>query len=279
MLQHVATGCLEKMQTRLDDMVTYHLPVGESKIALNPLLGKRIRLAFTGLIQCCHCGKTTKKSFNQGYCFSCFRKLARCDSCIMSPEKCHFEAGTCREPEWAETFCQTDHIVYLANSSGLKVGITRLNQIPTRWMDQGAIQALPLYRVSTRRISGLVEHAHKSIIADRTNWRALLKSDAPRQDMLSVRNELFEQMDMAIGQIEQEHGPGSVVKLDTSEVVEINYPVMQYPAKIVSHNADKIPVFEGVLQGIKGQYLISDAACINIRKYGSYQVELYVEDE
>jgi len=122
--------------------VSYSLRLSEQEIPLNQFLGRQLQLQFQGVINCIHCNRKTNKSFNQGYCYPCFMRLAQCDSCIVSPEKCHFAAGTCREPEWGEQNCMIDHIVYLANTSGIKVGITRTSQVPTRWMDQGATQAL-----------------------------------------------------------------------------------------------------------------------------------------
>jgi hypothetical protein len=152
-------GLLNKMYARLESTVQYELPLSDQRIALNPLLGKVIKLTFTGNIRCVHCNRTIKKSFNQGYCYPCFISLAQCDMCIMKPETCHYEAGTCREPSWGEEFCFKPHIVYLANSSGIKVGITRQTQIPTRWIDQGAVQALPIFKVQSRYMAGLIEIA------------------------------------------------------------------------------------------------------------------------
>ena len=133
-------GTLSKMKSELHSPVQYGLPLGDAVEPLNPHLGQRVQLRYTGRIFCVHCGRKTSKSFDQGYCFPCFRSLAQCDTCIVKPEQCHFAHGTCREPEWAQQFCFRSHTVYLANSSGLKVGITRDNQVPTRWIDQGAVQ-------------------------------------------------------------------------------------------------------------------------------------------
>ena len=144
------TGRLRKMPAEAGDPVAYNLAIGDKRITLNDLIGHKVRLNFDGVIRCIHCDRTTKKSFNQGYCYPCFRKLAACDSCIMSPEKCHYHLGTCREPEWGEANCMVEHVVYLANSSGLKVGITRATQVPTRWIDQGAVTAIPMLRVASR---------------------------------------------------------------------------------------------------------------------------------
>ena len=139
-MSELARGALSKMAAQLDAPVQYSFRLGDELLPVNPLIGKSLRLEFLGAIHCTHCGRKTKSSYSQGYCYPCMQKLAQCDICIMSPERCHYEAGTCREPSWGEQFCMTDHIVYLANSSGIKVGITRATQIPTRWIDQGAVQ-------------------------------------------------------------------------------------------------------------------------------------------
>ncbi|BCG23553.1 hypothetical protein TUM18999_17440 [Pseudomonas tohonis] len=272
-MQELGRGALSKMSAQLGDpVVQYAFRLGEGQVAVNPLLGRRIRLEFLGAIHCSHCGRKTGKSFAQGYCYPCFTKLAQCDSCIMSPERCHYEAGTCREPAWGESFCMTDHVVYLANSSGIKVGITRATQVPTRWIDQGARQALPIMRVATRQQSGLVEDLLRSQVADRTNWRALLKGEAEALDLPAVREAIFEACDAGIQGLQQRFGLQSVQKLEDVEPLEIRYPVEAYPTKVVSLDLDKTPVVEGTLRGIKGQYLILDTGVINIRKFTAYQV-------
>lgn len=265
-------GALTKMAVRLDSPVQYALRLDDAEVALNPLLGKTLRLEYLGAIHCTHCGRRTKKSFSQGYCYPCFTRLAQCDSCIVSPEKCHFEAGTCREPAWGERFCMTDHVVYLANSSGVKVGITRATQLPTRWLDQGASQALPILRVATRQQSGLVEDLLRSQVADRTNWRALLKGDAAPVDLPAVREQLFDTCRAGLEGLQQRFGLQAIQPLADAEVVDIRYPVEAYPAKIASFDLDKNPLVEGTLLGIKGQYLILDTGVINIRKYTAYQL-------
>ena len=172
------TGNIQKMQTQLNDTVQYHLPIGEQRVDMNALIGKQIQLQHSTEINCVACGRSIKKSFNQGFCYPCFQSLAQCDSCIIKPEKCHYHEGTCREPEWGEQHCLKDHYVYLANSSGLKVGITRGTQIPTRWMDQGATQALPIFKVQNRLTSGQVEVIFKNHVADKTSWQKMLKGVA-----------------------------------------------------------------------------------------------------
>ena len=269
------SGHLDKMPVQLaDGKVAYQLPLDEQRIPLYPLLAQKIVLAYSGNIHCVHCGRKTNKSFNQGYCYPCFTRLARCDICIVSPEKCHYHEGTCREPEWGEQFCMTDHIVYLANSSGVKVGITRASQLPTRWIDQGAVQALPIARVKTRHQSGLVEDLLRRHVADKTNWRAMLKGNIVPVDLAAVRDRLFKVCGAELGQLESTQGPGAVQLLDDQAVTDIDYPVLQHPTKVVSFNFDKNPVVEGSLLGIKGQYLILDTGVINIRKFTAYHIKL-----
>jgi hypothetical protein len=262
------------MTTELTSPVSYSLHLDDHVIALNDLIGSHIELQFNQQIHCSHCGRLSKKSFAQGYCYPCFKKLPQCDTCIMSPEKCHFDLGTCRDPQWGESFCFQDHIVYLANSSGVKVGITRGTQIPTRWIDQGATQALPIARVSTRLQSGLVEVLFKQHVADKTNWRAMLKGSPEPVDLAAKRDELFEICKTELDVLQQTLGLQAIQLLTDSNTVEIDYPVENYLTKISSFNLDKNPQVSGVLQGIKGQYLIFDTGVINIRKYGSYHVTL-----
>jgi hypothetical protein len=266
-------GNLEKMIAVLDEPVRYWLPVGGERVALNPLIGRDIRLHYEGEINCVACGRSTKKSFNQGYCYPCFQSLAQCDICIVKPEKCHYDAGTCREPEWARDHCFQPHLVYLANSSGIKVGITRGSQIPTRWIDQGAVQALPILEVANRFLSGRLEVACKEHVADRTDWRAMLKGEPDAVDLRLRRDELLAAIGGTLKDLEAESG-GQVRRLPEAEPVEIHYPVQQYPAKVKSFNFDKTPEVAGRLMGIKGQYLILEGGVINIRKFGGYRVAL-----
>ena len=278
MAELLASGAARKMKTHLGETVEYTAVFGEQEIQMNQFLGRQLRLDFLGTINCVHCDRKTNKSFNQGYCYPCFRRLAQCDSCIMSPEKCHFAAGTCREPEWGEANCNVDHFVYLANTSGLKVGITRHSQIPTRWMDQGASQAQPIFRVSSRLQSGLVETTFKAHIADKTNWRAMLKGEAEPADLEKARQELMFECAPQIAALQDSHGLHSITVLEDQAETRIKFPVLQYPVKVSSFNLDKTDTAGGTLQGIKGQYLIFDTGVINIRKYGGYKLSLTLED-
>ena len=267
------SGHLAKMQVQLDQQVQYFLPVDDHSEPLNPLIGQRIRLEYLGDIHCIHCGRRSSKSFNQGYCYPCFTKLPQCDTCIMSPEKCHYDQGTCRDPHWGEEYCFTDHYVYLANSSGVKVGITRGSQVPTRWIDQGATQAMPIFRVKSRYQAGLIEDCLREHIADRTHWQKMLKGNSEAVDLEQIRDDLLAQSELGLSHLEQRFGLLAIQRLYHQKVVEINFPVLEFPEKVKSLNLDKQPIVEGVLLGIKGQYLILDTGVINIRKFTAYNVQ------
>ncbi|QIB52543.1 DUF2797 domain-containing protein [Pseudomonas sp. OIL-1] len=275
-----AAGSVRKLLGALDDSrsatVDYQLPIGEQSLPLNELLGKSIRLQALGDIHCLHCARRTKKSYSQGYCYPCFTKLPQCDLCIMSPERCHYELGTCRDPAWGEQFCMTDHIVYLANSSGAKVGITRATQLPTRWIDQGASQGLPIMRVSARQYSGLLEDLLRKQVADKTNWRKLLRGEPEPMNLRTLRDTLLEGAREGIDALHSRYGLQAFQPLDDAQELEIRYPVLEYVEKPKSANLDKEPVLEGTLLGIKGQYLLLDTAVINIRKYTSYNMAFSV---
>lgn len=272
------SGQMSKMETHLenDEKAQYQLSLGEESMSMAGQIGHDITLRFMGQITCVNCGRNTKKSYSGGFCFPCSQKLAQCDLCFMKPETCHFEQGTCREPEWGEAVCMQDHIVYLANSSGLKVGITRVGQIPTRWIDQGATQAVPIFLVKTRYQSGLVEVMFKEHVSDRTDWRKMLRGQAETLDLAAERDRLLALCSDQITALKAVHGEESIRVLPAEPVQSIEYPVEQYPTKISSLNLDKTPEVKGVLQGIKGQYLILDTGVINCRKYNGYQVEVEV---
>lgn len=274
-------GHLSKMTVLPDEnwngsgltQANYQLKLADERVALNEHLGQQIHFRHTGLIHCCACGQKTNKSFSQGYCYKCFTSLAECDACIMSPEKCHYHLDSCRNEDWADSHCMQNHVVYLANSSGLKVGITRGTQVPTRWFDQGASQAIPFVRVSTRYQSGLVEDALRQWVTDRTNWQAMLKHQVDTLDMESERARMFELADEALSGFEQRFGLQAIQRQTASKATMIEYPVHNYPAKVSSLSFDKSAEISGKLEGIKGQYLILDTGVLNIRRFTGYQVE------
>ena len=259
-------GPLAQMSNALDAnfLAQYHLPIGEQAIALNPLVGKPISLAFSGQMACVGCGRVIQKSFQQGYCFPCTQRLAACDLCIVKPELCHFDKGTCREPEWGKAHCMQPHYVYLANSSGLKVGITRAVNVPYRWIDQGATQGLLLAKMHSRYFAGLLEVQVAQHIADKTNWRKMLQGEAEPVDLQEVRAQLLPKLTL---------DPKQGGWLLDATPYQIKYPVLQYPQKLVSLGFDKTAEISGVLHGIKGQYLLLDSGVLNVRKFAGYQIK------
>jgi len=265
------TGHLHKMHTKLESPVAYSLPLDDHLETLNTHIGNRISLRATGNIHCVACGRKTNKSYSQGHCFPCMKSLPQCDMCIMKPETCHYEQGTCRDPAWGDEHCMQPHTVYLANSSGIKVGISR--QVPTRWIDQGASEALAIMQVSHRHLSGLVEVIFKNHVSDRTDWRKMLKGSPEEIDLVARRDEIFAASANELAELKTQYGSDAIHEITDSHTTKIDYPVNEYPSKVSSLNFDKTPHITGVLQGIKGQYLILDCGVLNIRKFSGYEVE------
>ena len=249
--------------------VKYQLMLGEVPFDLTNLIGSKVILRYSGRISCGNCGKATKKSYNQGFCFPCTMKLAECDLCILKPETCHFDKGTCREPEWGEENCMKPHVVYLANSSGLKVGITRRSQVPTRWIDQGATQALPILEVKKRITSGLIEVLFKKHVADKTDWRKMLKGQAEEVNLHEWKDKLLK----LVG----EELKGHEYTVIEGPEYKFTYPVSVYPEKVSSINLEKVPEIKSKLLGIKGQYLIFECGVLNVRSHSGYEVTIEEE--
>lgn len=268
-------GIVQKLIGVLDEQnqVHYALPLNDEPVQINPLIGEVIQLEFTGKVSCIACNRPIKKTYSQGYCYVCMTTLAQCDMCILKPEQCHFHLGTCREPDWGEQHCMQDHYVYLSNASSVKVGITRAKNIPGRWIDQGATQAMPIFKVRTRRISGLIEVSIKQHVSDKTNWRKMLSGTSEQLDLAAKRDELIQLAQPSIDRVRAEFGEDSVILLDEPNL-NIHFPVLEYPSKITSCNFDKNPTVRGRLLGIKGQYLIFDCGVLNIRKYTGYELAL-----
>jgi Protein of unknown function (DUF2797) len=267
-------GHLRKMRIRAQQPVEYALILSEQEVPLNAYLGQELRLNFTGNIHCIHCGRRTSKSFQQGYCFPCLQRLLSCDLCVIHPEKCRVEQGGCSPEDWAHAQCGATHIVYLANSSGLKVGVTRLTQTPTRWLDQGACQALPIFQTANRYQAGLIEVCLKQFVNDKTDWRRLLRQSAAMLDLIGERTRLMGIADSALAAVLARFSAGDIIPLTENTVFTWDYPVSCYPEKAVSLSFDQNPVVAGRLQGMKGQYLLLSTGVINIRKFAGYEVEL-----
>jgi hypothetical protein len=261
-------GTLLKMETKLANPIEYELPIGDELVDVNHLIGKYIAFKWLKEIYCIVCGRKTNKSFAQGFCYPCFLNAPETSECIFRPELCQAQDGIARDMEWAENHCLQDHVVYLAISSGVKVGVTRSDQIPTRWIDQGAWQAIKLAETPNRYTAGLIEVSLKEHISDRTNWQRMLK------------NQLIEGVDLMIAKKDMiAHLPSELPNYisEENDITEINYPVNEYPEKVKSLGFDKLEEITGRLWGVKGQYLIfDDGTVLNMRKHTGYMVELEV---
>jgi len=270
-------GNLDKMKVFLQEGVAhYEMSLSDSYTPMNPMLGKKVALYYLDEINCCHCHKKTKKSYGGGYCYPCTLKLAECDMCILKPELCHFQKGTCRDTEFAKSHCFIDHVVYLSNTSGLKVGITRVDQVPTRFIDQGAVFALPIFKIKTRYHSGLIEKLLSQVLKDKTDWRKMLKNEWEEIDLYANRMEIFEEFSNDLDRLEKEYENFSVEYLENEKLIEIKYPVLQFPTKVNSLSFEKNKKIEGTLLGIKGQYLILENGVINIRNHTGYKIEMEI---
>ncbi len=254
------TLILEKMPHSGDGLLKYQL----GNVPVSELVGSKVNLKFTGKIFCVECGRAIKKTFDQGYCFPCFRKLAACDTCIVRPELCHFHKGTCREPEWGKTHCLIEHVVYAANSCGLKVGVTRAHQMRTRWGDQGATEAIILARLPERLVAGNLEVLLKAHAGDKTNWRGLLTGLNVDVDLLAAKTELLQHFSV---EFEARKDPDNTI-------YKFSYPVLNYLNKAKTINLDKEAEHSGVLSGIRGQYLFIGEAGLNVRSWQGYEVTL-----
>lgn len=271
-------GQLHKMSVLGKDPVHYSLVLKNAGQELadlpfvNDFLGQKLTLNFTGNITCINCHRKIAKTYNQGYCFPCVQKLAACDMCILKPETCHFDRGTCREPEWGVANCFIPHIVYLANSSGLKVGITKEKHVQTRWIDQGAVQSLAILRVKSRFQAGLLEAEIAKLVKDKTDWRKMLQGDNGKLDLAAERDAILATIAPAIQQIAAKFKFGDIEVLTNEPVHEFNYPVLEYPQKIKTLCFDKMQTITDKLLGIKAQYLIFASGVVNLRKYSGYEI-------
>lgn len=269
-------GNIQKLDLKLEENVMAWLPVGSQKIFLNELVGETISLKFLGGMNCIHCARKISKTYGQGYCYLCISTLAECDSCLFMPEKCHYAQGTCREPEWGEQNCFKDHIVYLSNTSSLKVGITKMVNVPTRWLDQGATQAIPIVRVSNRLLSGEIEVMLKNYVSDKTNWRAMLRSEPEKLNLEEERDSILPHIDKIKQKLLTQHGLDETIELLSSSEISIKYPVAVYPEKVSSLSFDKTADIKSKLLGIKGQYLFLEQGVLNIRKFSGYNIEFKI---
>lgn len=266
----LASGTILKMRSEFADPVQYFLQVGENELQMNELIGKNIKLTFTGQINCISCGKRTKTSFGQGFCYNCLQTAPEASETVMRPELSKAHLGIARDMEWAREHDLIDHFVYLAVSGELKVGVTRHHQVPTRWIDQGATEAIILACTPNRHIAGVIEVYLKNFFSDKTNWRSMLqnKTNLP----VNLQEEKVNAYQLLPAELQQ-------YLYSDDQIWKISYPVLAFPEKIISVSFDKDPIISGNMNGIKGQYLIfSDGQVLNIRKHNGYFLNISAVD-
>ena len=258
-------GVLSKMQTEFTNPIQYYLVFENSFLNVNQLLNKEIAIHFVGY-QCLNCGKK-KKIFRQGFCYDCFYASPAVGDWIMKPELSTAHLGIQdRDLAYEEKVQLQPHLVYLALSSEVKVGVTRKTQMPTRWIDQGATQAISIVEVPNRYLAGITEVALKNHYADKTNWRKMLQNDVAPTDLIAERLKV----ENLIPEEVQEY-----FYSDKNDLYEMHFPVLEYPTKVKSLSLDKTPSFQGKLTGIKGQYLLfEDGTVFNVRSSEGYVVRI-----
>ena len=262
-------GNVRKMKSDFKAPIEYSMILSEHILPLNDHIGSNIKLEWSGIIHCVKCGNKTNKSFFQGFCYPCFISAPESSECILKPELCQAHEGISRDMEWSEKYCLSNHYVYLSLTSGIKVGVTRYTQIPTRWIDQGAIKALKIAKTPNRYLAGAIEVKLKEFVSDRTSWQRMLKNDVNQDiDLYGYRETLKENL------------PSDLKTYVLNEEREkiIAYPINEYPEKIKSINFEKVKEFEGKLTGIKGQYIyIDNQFVVNMRKYSGFYFNIIIE--
>lgn len=264
-------GNLRKMRSELHKEVHYSLPLfnniePSSFIELNSLIGKTLSFSFSGIINCVVTGKRIKKAYGEGMSYDAFKSSPMAVESIIRPELSRIHEGVAlRDYEWEMKHHMQPHIVYLSKTAGIKVGVTRSTQIPYRWIDQGAVEALIIAETPYRQAAGHIEITLKQFISDKTNWRKMLQNNLTSDSLEDVRDQLIQHLDH------------ESLKFTTKkqEVFKINFPVVNYPEKVKSITLDKVNSFEEKLIGIKGQYLIFDNNKVfNVRRHTGYQIKL-----
>ncbi len=260
-------GVLRKMQTEIGSPIQYYMLFENDFLNLNQVLEKRLQIDFIKY-QCLNCGRD-RPIYRQGFCKSCFYETPTAGDWIMRPElsTAHLDKED-RDLEYEKKVQLQPHIVYLANSSNVKVGVTRKTQVPTRWIDQGAHEAIEIVEVPNRYLAGITEVALKDHIGDKTNWRKMLTNHIEDENLVAWRDKL------------KQYIPKEAADyfIESNSETNLEFPVLHYPKKVKSLNLSKTPNFEGVLKGIKGQYLIfEDDTVFNVRGSEGFYVGLNIK--
>lgn len=259
-------GVLRKMQTEIGSPIQYYLVFESDFLNLNQVLNKEVSIDFIKH-QCLNCGND-RPIFRQGFCKSCFFEIPSAGDWIMRPElsTAHLDKED-RDLVYEKRVQLQPHIVYLANSSNVKVGVTRKTQVPTRWIDQGAHEAIEIVEVPNRYLAGITEVALKDHVGDKTNWRKMLTNTVDDENLVEWRAKLKQYIPEEAQQY----------FLENNFETHMQFPVLRYPENVKSLNLDKTPNYKGILKGIKGQYLIfEDNTVFNVRSNEGYYVGLNI---
>jgi len=251
---------LKKMIHSPGEVLQYRL----GDLELNRLLGQEIRLRATGRIFCLACHAAIRKTYGDGLCYPCFSSLAVSDSCIIKPHTCHFAQGTCRQPEWGLKHCFRPHVVYLALTSGLKVGVTSAQGILTRWGDQGAVGAVILARTPDRLTAGKIEVFLAGHMSDRSNWRKLITTLPEPVDLATAKIQAAALLPAELRKFVSRDDP----------VHSLVYPIHRFLPKARSARLDKESEIRGSLEGIRGQYLLFPDRALNVRRHSGFEISL-----
>ncbi len=255
-------GVLQKMQSEIGNPIQYYMVFENDFLNVNQVLNKKLNISFIKY-QCLNCGQD-RTIYRQGFCKTCFYEIPSAGDWIMRPELSTAHLGKeDRDIEYEKKVQLQPHIVYLANSSNIKVGVTRKAQIPTRWIDQGAHEAIEIVEVPNRYLAGITEVSLKEHIGDKTNWRKMVTNEVDNEDLVMWRGKL------------RQYIPDEAKEyfIDSNKETHLNFPVIEYPKKIKSLNLEKTPSYSGILRGIKGQYLLfSDGTVFNVRGSEGYYV-------
>ena len=259
-------GVLTKMASEFSQPIQYYLVFENDFINMNQLLDKTMSIQFVKY-QCLNCG-LDKPIYRQGFCRTCFFEIPQAADWIMKPELSTAHLGKQdRDLEYEKKVQLQPHIVYLANSSNVKVGVTRKSQVPTRWIDQGAHEAIEIVEVPNRYLAGITEVALKDYVSDKTNWRTMLKNEIQDEDLVEWRERLKKYI--------PEEAKDYFIESNTETNIE--FPVNKYPEKLKSLNLVKQQQYAGKLVGIKGQYLIfEDDTVFNVRSNEGLYVNITI---
>ncbi|MFN3201545.1 MAG: DUF2797 domain-containing protein [Bradymonadia bacterium] len=256
------TGPLLKMRAELDDTVRYLMRF-DDPLPIHEHVGQWVELTFSGKIECTSCGRSIKKTYGEGACYPCFQKESQFSPCIIRPELCRGHLGEGRDPDWEAAHHVQPHVVYLAWTGALKVGVTRATNVPTRWLDQGAGAAIKLAEVPYRQLAGEIEVALKAHLSDRTQWKRMLAAGAPDVELVAEKRKY--------AALVPDHLQQWIT--DDDEITRPNYPLPKPPLKPTRISLDKTAKVEGILTGIRGQYLVFEGErAINVRRHAGYIV-------